>query len=60
MAVALVYAFFRYQIITAKTVDATGTDEMFSTIRGVHHMEGYRRGPSWSFKVNQPPIRGEF
>jgi hypothetical protein len=43
MAVALVYAFFRHQIITAKTVDATGTDEMLSTIRGVHHMEGYRR-----------------
>jgi len=59
MAVALVYAFFRYQIFTAKAVDATGTDEMFSTIRGDHHMEGSRGGPGRSFEVNQPSIRGE-
>jgi hypothetical protein len=32
---------------------------MFSTIRGVHHVQGSRRSPSWSFKVNQSSVRGE-
>jgi hypothetical protein len=42
-----------------KATIPTGTDEMFSTIRGVHQMEGSRGGPGRSFEVNQPSIRGE-
>jgi len=60
MAVVVVNALHRYQIIAAKTFHTAGTDEVFPTSGSIHHVEGSRRGPSWSFKVNHPSIWGEF
>jgi len=59
VAVVVVYALLCYQIVTAKTVDTPGTNEVLPTSSSIHHMQGSGGGPSWSFKVNQPSARGE-
>jgi hypothetical protein len=59
MTVACVDGFYHHQRIAPKTFDSPGTDEVFSTRGGIHHMEGSGGGLSWSFKVNQPSVRGE-
>ena len=59
MAVVIVDALHRYRIIAAKTFHSPGTDEVLPTSSGVHHVQGSRGEPSWSFKVNQSSVEGE-
>ena len=59
MAIVVVDALHRDKIIAAKTLHTSSANEVFATSSSIHHMQGSRRGPSWSFKVNQSSVRGE-